>query len=378
MAALMGWQMLWPLILGFSLSGVIQALVSKKRMSELLPDASFATLAKACGLGAASSSCSYAAVALARAVFRKGADFTAAMAFEMASTNLVLELGLVLLTLMGWRFMTAELVGAPLMIAVLALLFRALLKKPMLERARAQAERGRSGKMEGHATMDMAVTGGSLVQRLFTKKGFAATSQYFVMDILAIWKDIAIGLLLSGLIASLVPNAWWSALFLAGHPIGSKVIGPLVGPIVAMLSFVCSVGNVPLAAVLWNKGISFGGVVAFLFADLIVLPVLNIYRKYYGLRMSAFLLGTFYVSMVVAAFAIELTFSALGAIPQARSAEVEHMALSWNYTTFLNITFMLLAIALVVTFVRTGGPAMLRHMNGEPKQQRTSEIHSAT
>src|SRR5205807_1634298 len=202
MAAAMAWEILWPLVLGFTLSAIVQAVVSKRAMSKLLPDASPKALAVATALGAASSSCSYAAVALARSLVRKGADFIAAMAFELASTNLVEELGIVLAVLMGWEFTLAEFMGGPIVMA------------------------------------------------------------------------------------AFVPNGFWSALFLQGHPTLAKLWGPVIGPLVAVISFVCSVGNVPLAAVLWNGGISFGGVISFLFADLIVLPILNIYRRYYGLKMT--------------------------------------------------------------------------------------------
>src|SRR6266545_6460271 len=279
--------------LGFALSGAVQAVVSKGEMSRLLPDDSPRSVCLATGLGAASSSCSYAAVALARSIFRKGADFTAAMAFQFASTNLVIELGIILAVLVGWQFTVAELVGGPLMIAFLALIFRAALRPRLVEAARDQADRGVAGRMEGHAGMDMAGAGGSLWSRLRSAEGFTATSQYFVMDWASVWADIAIGLLVAGALAAWVPEGFWQGLFLEGHPLAAKLWGPLVGPLVAVVSFVCSIGNVPLAAVLWNGGISFGGVVAFIFADLIVLPVLDIYRRYYGWRMAGFLLATF-------------------------------------------------------------------------------------
>src|SRR5437870_1369779 len=180
MAFAMFWEILWPLIFGFTLSAIVQAVVSKREMSRLLPDDSPGTLAIACGLGAASSSCSYAAVALARSIFRKGANFTAAMAFEIASTNLVAELGIVMVILLGWQFAAAEFVGAPIMVGVMAFLFRRLVKSHMVEEARQQADRGLAGSMEGHAAMDMSVTGGSLWQRLFSSRGFTAVSAHYV------------------------------------------------------------------------------------------------------------------------------------------------------------------------------------------------------
>jgi uncharacterized membrane protein YraQ (UPF0718 family) len=364
----MTWEILWALVLGFALSAAVQAVVSKSEMTRLLPDDSPRTIAVACGLGAASSSCSYAAVALARSIFRKGANFTAAMAFEFASTNLVIELGIILALLMGWQFTLAEFVGGPIMIAFLAFVFRLTLTPQRVDEARVQADRGLVGSMEGHAAMDMSVTGGSLLERLTSARGFTAISHYYVMDWASIWRDIAGGLLIAGALAAWVPESFWQSFFLVDHPLLAKLWGPLVGPIVAMLSFVCSIGNVPLAAVLWNGGISFGGVVSFIFADLIVLPILNIYRKYYGPRVSLYLLVTFYATMVVAGLVVETLFGILGLVPDERNTKVVEASVTWNYTTFLNIAFLALTAVLVVRFLRTGGPAMLRTMSRPPEE----------
>ena len=261
----------------------------------------------ASGLGAASSSCSYASVALARSLFRKGADFTAAMAFQFASTNLVVELGILMALLLGWQFTLAEFLGGPLMIALLALLFRRFLSQHLVDVAREQADKGLVGSMEGHAEMDMSIHGGgSIWQRLRSPEGFTATANYFVMDWAAIWRDIIGGLLIAGALAAWVPESFWQRLFFEHHPTLAKFWGPMIGPLVAVVSFVCSIGNVPLAAVLWNGGISFGGVLAFIFADLIILPILDIYRRYYGLKMAAFLLVTFYTAMALSGLAVEL------------------------------------------------------------------------
>ena len=359
----MFWEILWALILGFAISGTVQAVVSKAEMRRLLPDDSPRSLGIACGLGAATSSCSYAAVAMARSVFRKGADFTSAMVFEFAATNLVIELGIVMAVLLGWQFTLAEFVGGPLMIVILALLFRRFLSRRLVEEARGQAERGLLGSMEGHAEMDMSVTGGTIWQRLRSPKGFTAVANYFVMDWAAIWKDIVGGLLIAGALAAWVPNSFWESFFFSGHENFAKFWGPLVGPLVAVISFVCSVGNVPLAAVLWNGGISFGGVVAFIFADLIVFPILNIYRKYYGLKVAGFLLATFYLAMVAAALAVEFLFQAAGLVPEERRAKIVEASVTWNYTTVLNIIFLGLAAAFVWRFVRTGGLPMMRMMD---------------
>ena len=362
----MTWEILWALVLGFGLSAVVQAVVSKESVTRLLPDDSPRSIAIACGLGAASSSCSYAAVALARSLFRKGANFTAAMAFEFASTNLVIELGIITWLLLGWQFTLAEFVGGPIMIAILAVAFRLTLKPRLLEEARAQADRGLAGVMEGHAAMDMSVGGGSLASRIASDRGFTAISHYFVMDWAAIGKDIVVGLLIAGALAAWVPEAFWQSFFLVEHPVLAAIWGPLIAPLVSLLSFVCSIGNVPLAAVLWNGGISFGGVASFIFADLIILPILNIYRKYYGVRMTRYLLLTFYLSMVVAGWIVELLFGVLGLIPNERDAKVMAASVSWNYTTFLNIAFLAVTAILVARFLRTGGPAMMRMMNMAP------------
>jgi len=370
MAFAMFWEILWALILGFGLSGAVQAVVSKKEMRKLLPDDSPRSLAVACGLGAASSSCSYAAVALARSLFRKGANFTAAIAFMLASTNLVIELGIIMVILLGWQFTLGEFLGGPLMVAILAILFRLFLKPRMVQAARRQAEKGLAGKMEGHAAMDMSVTEGTLARRIFSSKGFTAISHYFVMDWLAVWKDIALGLLIAGALGAWVPMDWWNGFFLTRHPFWAKLWGPIVGPVVAVVSFVCSVGNVPLAAVLWNGGASFGGVIAFIYADLIVLPILDIYRRYYGLKISVFLLATMYAAMASAALIIELLLGALRLVPAERHARVIEASIRWNYTTILNIAFLAIAAILLCRFFTTGGPEMAKQMDRPPRGPR--------
>jgi hypothetical protein len=367
LAGSMAWEILWALILGFALSATVQAVVRKSTIVRLMGDNRPRTLATATALGAASSSCSYAAVALARSLFRKGADFTAAMAFEIGSTNLVAELGIILALLLGWQFTLAEFVGGPLMIVLLALLFRLFVRTRLVARAREQADKGVAGSMEGHAAMDMSVGGeGSFLRRLSSPDGFTAVAHVFVMEWAAVLRDIVIGLLIAGAVGAWVPDSWWQALFFNGHPLASALWGPLIGPVVAILSFVCSIGNVPLAAVLWNGGISFGGVVAFLFADLLILPILNIYRKYYGLRVMFVLLGTFYAAMAGAGYLVELLFGAAGLVPSQRSARFGEDGISWNYTTWLDLVFLVLAAVLVVRFTRTGGLPMLRMMNGPP------------
>ena len=376
-AGSMTWQIAWSLVLGFLISAIVQALVRRAAVVRLLGDARARTLAVAAGLGAASSSCSYAAVALARSLFRKGADFTAAMAFEIASTNLVVELGVILALLMGWQFTLAEFAGGPLMIVLVALLLRLVLRDGLLRAARRQADLGVAGSMEGHAAMDMSVAGGrSVARRLFSRDGFTAISHVFVMEFAAIWRDLAGGLLIAGAVAAWVPDGFWRHFFLAGHPLAAKLWGPLIGPLVAVAGFVCSIGNVPLAVVLWKGGISFGGVVAFIFADLIILPILNIYRKYYGARMAALILGVFYAAMAAAGYVVEFVFGGLGLIPDQAAAHLPSGHPTWDYTTYLNIVFLALGAVLLTWFLRTGGLAMLRMMGGGPDDMGSMD-HSA-
>lgn len=363
MAFSMLWEILWPLILGFTLSGVVQAVVSHQAMAKALGGDSPKNLTLATLFGIASSSCSYAAVALARSIFQKGASFTSAMTFELASTNLVIELGIILIVLMGWQFTAAEFTGGILMVILIAVIFRLTLTPRLIQMAKEQAEQGRMGRMEGHAAMDMSVSGGSFWQKLLSGKGLTAVSNYFVMDWASVWVDIVLGLLIAGALAAWVPDSFWRTFFLSNDPTLAKIEGPLVGPLVAMVSFVCSVGNVPLAAVLWRGGISFGGVVSFIFADLIILPILDIYRKYYGWKVMGYILVTFYVTMAAAGYVVEFLFAALGIIPQNRNVVAITEGIQWNYTTVLNIIFLALAALLVIRFLRTGGLPMLKMMN---------------
>jgi uncharacterized protein len=375
MAAAMGWLMLWPLTFGFTVSAAIESVVSRKQIAKLLPDHSARSLVKAAALGAASSSCSYAAVAIARSMFRKGADFNAAMAFQFASTNLVLELGIVLWVMMGWGFTAATWAGGIVMIAILSMLLRIFFRKPLVEEARANADKGLAGRMEGHAQMDMALTEGSVAHRLTSADGFTMLSQNFVMEWASIWLDLILGLLIAGALAAWVPQEIWASVFATAHPALARLVGPLLGPLIAVASFVCSVGNVPLAAVLWNGGASFGGVVSFIFADLIVLPILDIYRRYYGLKAAAVLAVLFYAAMALAGYVVELAFGAVGLIPQERAARVSDIGFSWNYTTWLNIAFLALAAVLVWRCWKTRGFEMLRMMGGTPEHRHGNDAN---
>jgi uncharacterized protein len=377
-AGSMAWQITWSLILGFTLSGIVQAVVRRQTVTRLLGDDRPKALAIAVGLGAASSSCSYAAVALARALVRRGANFTAAMAFEVASTNLVIELGIILALLIGWQFTLAEFIGGPIMIVLIAIAFRLFVRGRLLQAAREQADKGLAGSMEGHAAMDMSISsGGGPWRRLLSRDGFTSVSHIFVMEWAAVIRDVFIGLLVAGAIGAWVPGTFWQHLFLTTDPLAARLWGPVIGPVISMLSFVCSIGNVPLAAVLWNGGISFGGVVAFIFADLIIIPILIIYRRYYGTRMMLVLLAIFYATMVAGGYIVEFLFGGLGLIPAHRAARVAATAITWNYTTILNIIFLLLAAALLVRFFRSGGGPMLKMMGGTPAGH-NQEAHCGT
>jgi len=359
----MFWVILWPLILGFTLSAIVQSVVSHNAMAKTLGGNGPRSLTFATLYGIASSSCSYAAVALARSIFQKGASFVSSMAFELASTNLVIELGIILFVILEWQFTLAEYFGGIIMVILIGLIFRLTLTPKLVQMARANANKGLLGRMEGHAAMDMSLSEGSFFSKLFSGRGFTAVSNVFVMDWASVWVDIALGLLIAGALAAWVPDSFWNAFFFSNNPTISKIIGPLIGPLVAMVSFVCSVGNVPLAAVLWRGGISFGGVVSFIFADLIILPILDIYRKYYGWRVMGYILLTFYVTMAAAGYVVEFVFGALGIIPTNRNVTAITEGISWNYTTVLNIIFLLLAAILVIRFILTGGLPMLRMMN---------------
>ena len=355
MAFFMFWEVLWPLVLGFLISAAVESLVPRAAVEKALGrdglrGVTFATL-----LGAASSSCSYAAVAVARSLFRKGATFANAVIFEFASTNLVFELGLVLLVFLGWQFLAAEFAGGLLMVAILAVVFKYTLRSRLVEGARAHAEKGVPGRKEGHAAMQH-----SFGDRLTT------VSHFFSMNVASVAQDVALGFLIAGAIAAWVPNSFWQAVFLVHEPGVNAFWGPVIAPLIALLSFVCSVGNVPLAAVLWNGGISFGGAITFIFADLVILPILDIYRRYYGWRMTLYLLATSYAAMVVAGLVIGGGFEALRIAPAHIPVTIFQTAPSWNYTTYLNLAALAVAGFLGWRFFRSGGVPMLRAMEHAP------------
>src|SRR6267378_1896968 len=316
MAFFMFWEVLWPLALGFLISAIVQSLVPREAVVRVLGRDDLRGVTFATVLGAASSSCSYAAVAVARGLFRKGATFANAILFEFASTNLVFELGLVLLILLGWQFLAAEFAGGLVMIAILAVIFKYTLRARLVETARAQAEKGLRGRMEGHGEMDMSVTEGPFLTRLFSPRGLTAISHYFYMDVASVAQDLLLGFLIAGALAAWVPNSFWQALFISRDPTLGAIWGPIIGP---------------------------------------VIPILNIYRKYYGGRMSLYLLGTSYAAMVLAGLIVGGLFQLLGLVPAHQHIEAFQARPSWNYTTILDLAALALAVFLGLRFLRTGG-----------------------
>ncbi len=347
----MFWETLWALVLGFSLSGAVQAFVSKAQMQRALGDHGPASVARAAGYGVVSSSCSYAASAMTKSLFQKGADIVAAVVFMVASTNLVVELGIVLLVLLGWQFLAAEFVGGPIMIVLLALLGGFVLRGPLVDAARARLEGRRADARDDPRCAapedDQAMLDATpLRAKLRAAGGWSDAASYAVADATMLRRELAIGYLVAGFLAALVPAGFWTALFVRGHGGWTILENALVGPVIAFLSWVCSVGNVPLAAALWHGGISFGGVVAFVFADLLSAPIVLIYRKYYGGALTMRLVAALYGAIVLASLAVELIFAGAHIAPTSRTLGVSAAHFSWNYTTFLNIAACALAGAL--------------------------------
>ena len=328
-AFFMFWATLWALVLGFGLSGAVQAFVPRAEMQRLLGRSGPRELGRATLFGAVSSSCSYAATAMAKSLFQRGADFVSSMVFMFASTNLVIELGIVIWVLLGWQFALAELVGGVIMIVLFSLLARLVLRRREIG-----AARERLGEADARA-------GGGSRTSIRSLAGWADAATYTLADTKMLRKEMAAGYLVAGFLAVLVPVSVWNDVFATGHGFWTSLQNVIVGPFIAIISFVCSVGNVPLAAALWHGGISFGGVISFIFADLITLPLLLIYRRYYGGRLALKLLASFWVVMSAAGLTVEYLFRAAGIVPTERPAVVAQTSFEWNYTTFLNIVFLL-------------------------------------
>jgi uncharacterized membrane protein YraQ (UPF0718 family)/YHS domain-containing protein len=342
----MFWQTLWALVLGFTLSGVVQAFVSKEQMRAKLGDHRPASVARASGFGMVSSSCSYAASAMAKSLFAKGADFVSSMVFMIASTNLVVELGIVMLVLLGWQFAAAEFVGGPIMIVLLAVSGGLVFSPGLLAAARRRVRSGGHGAHDHAAMVDVSDERQERLEaepwgtKLRSPAAWSDASSYAVADATMLRKELVIGYTVAGLLAVVVPTHVWNSLFLHGHGFWTTLENAMVGPVIAVLSWVCSIGNVPLAAALWGGGISFGGVIAFIFADLIAMPLILVYRKFYGWRLTVRLVGLFYVLMVTAGLITELVFRAFGAVPVNRAVGGRPAHFAWNYTTFLDLVFL--------------------------------------
>ena len=338
----MFWETLWPLVLGFGLAGAVQAFASRDAMQRRLGNHRTAAVARASGYGVVSSSCSYAAAAMAKSLFAKGADYIAAMVFMFASTNLVIELGIVLVVLMGWQFAVSEFVGGIIMIVLLATLGALWLRGRVVVEARERVEGDEQRREPEHVH---GPSGGAAVAvpwqaRARTKAGWADSATYTMSDLTMVRRELLTGYTVAGFLAVLVPTSVWQAVFVSGHGFWTTVENALVGPFIAVISFVCSIGNVPLAAALWTGGISFGGVIAFIFADLIAFPLLLIYRRYYGTALMARMLVVFWALMSTAGLLTELLFRAAGLVPTYRPATIAPAHFSWNYTTYLNIVFL--------------------------------------
>ncbi len=360
MAAGMFWSVAWSLVLGFALSGLVQAVVSQDRMRKALGAGGVREIALATAFGAASSSCSYASASVMRTLFKRGAALAPSLAFLFSSTNLVLELGIVLYVLMGWQFTAAEWVGGVVLVAIMAVLVRLTCPKALAEAARSHPEP--SG---GHEHSAMPVEGRTLWEKLANPETRVRVAQNVAMDVSMLWKDLLGGFLIAGFLSAFVPPAWWAGLFLTGSsPWLQAPANAVIGPVVAVLSFVCSIGNVPMAAILWGSGITFGGVLAFLYADLIVLPLLDVYRRYFGWRMAAYMAAVFFVTMVASALLMDVAFAALGLVPAAHPdvrAQVTHFSL--DHTFWLNLAFGALAAGLAV--VNWKHPMQMHHHAGD-------------
>jgi hypothetical protein len=338
----MFWETLWPLILGFGLSGAVQAFVSREAMQTKLGDHRPAAVARASGYGMVSSSCSYAASAMSKSLFVKGADFVASTVFMFASTNLVLELGIVLVVLMGWQFAAAEFVGGAIMIVLLAVLGGLWFRGRSIAEARHRLTAVSAGGEQPGPGENTRLQGEPWRKKLRSVGGWSDAASYTMADLTMLRKELVIGYTVAGFITVLVPTHVWNVVFLHGHGFWTSLENVIVGPFIAVISFVCSIGNVPLAAALWQGGISFGGVISFIFADLIALPLLLIYRRYYGMGLTLRMLALFWATMATAGLITEGIFAAAGMIPPTRAMTVAPTHFQWNYTTYLNIVFLTL------------------------------------
>ncbi|HWY76277.1 MAG TPA: permease [Verrucomicrobiae bacterium] len=345
-AAAMFWETLWALVLGFTLSAFLQAFVRNEHITRHFGKTNLRSVGLATFLGAVSSSCSYAAAAAAKTAFKKGAALVPTLAFMFASTNLVLELGFILWLLLGWKFLLAEIVGAFVLIAVMWLLVKLTLPKDLVEQARTHNEDEVKACCHSHEhDKEMQIPDESFGQKIRRPETWAHVADAFVMDVSMLWKEILGGFLIAGFLMVLIPDQWWQKLFIAQGAGPVRLIeNAIVGPLIAVASFVCSIGNIPLASLLWSGGIGFGGVISFIYADLIVIPLILIYRKYYGTKAALYITTIMFASMVIAGIIVDLLFSALGLIPRSRpQAAIAQASFQWNYTTRLDFAAIVLS-----------------------------------
>jgi uncharacterized membrane protein YraQ (UPF0718 family)/YHS domain-containing protein len=373
-AALMAYEVWWALVLGFLVSAVVQTWIPRERIEASLSGGGARPVGLATGLGAASSSCSYAAIAIAKSLFQKGASAASALAFQFASTNLVWELGLVLWVLIGWQFALAEFVGGLVMIALMAIALRAFVSPRLEARAREHAQAAATGHEHHAAGSDLP-----WARRLRSAEAWSDVAHNFRGDWQMLWKEIGIGFLLAGFIG-LLPMDVFNVLFVTDAPPALRTIeNVLVGPLIAVLSFVCSIGNVPLAAVLWSGGISFSGVLAFLFADLIVLPILAIYRKYYGTAFALRITALMLIAMVLAALGVGGVFSAIGLVPATRpSADDVFGSVGLDYKLVLNVIALGVFAALFALTARRGATDPVCGMTVDRAKAATLEVDGQT
>ncbi len=349
-AFLMAWAVWWALVLGFAISAIVQAWVPRERIQSALGGSGGRPVILATGLGAASSSCSYAAIAIAKSLFQKGASAASALAFQFSSTNLVIELGIVIWILMGWQFTLAEFVGGLILIAIMTVLLRLFVSRRLEEQARAHAQQADAGHQHHSAGGQM-----SWRDRLRSARAWSDVAHNFRNDWSMLWKEIMIGFLLAGFIGQL-PNSFFNALFITEAPAPIRVLeNAIVGPLIAILSFVCSVGNIPLAAVLWSGGIGFAGVIAFIFADLLVLPIIAIYRKYYGRVFATRIVALMFVTIVISSLIVSGLFSVAGLIPDVRPSRADiFSAVKVDYKLFTNILGLIVFGVLMGMTMRRG------------------------
>jgi uncharacterized protein len=372
----MAWEVTWALVLGFLLSGIVQAWIPRSKMERALGGSGPRELALSTGLGAASSSCSYAAVAIAKSMFQKSASLASAMAFQFASTNLVFEIGIVMWIFLGWEFTLAEFLGGLILIVLMWIGIRLLVSRRAEEEARHYAQTAETGHVHPAAASEAI----GWRERLTSVDAWSDVAHNFRSDWEMLWKEILGGFVIAGFIA-LLPMDFFNDLFITESNDTLRVAeNVVVGPIVAVLSFVCSVGNVPLAAVLWAGGISFAGVIAFIYADLIIIPLVLVYGRYYGWRLATVLVGIMFVTIVAAALAVDGVFNALGIVPRDRPSidSITERGVAWNYSTFLNIVFLAVAATLVGLTLGRGARDPVCGMSVDPANALTLEYRGKT